>query len=86
MATTKKRHTAEQIVNKLRQVDVELSKGATIALACKAIGTHRLPVRAKTVASRMPRRKMGNEAARFTCTMLNRAAESRIPATLPNRA
>jgi len=38
MATTKNRHTAEQIVNKLRQADVELSKGATIALACKAIG------------------------------------------------
>ena len=37
MATTKKRHTAEQIVNKLRQADVELSKGATIAMACKAI-------------------------------------------------
>jgi len=35
---TKKRHTAEEIVNKLRQVDVELSKGATIAQACKAIG------------------------------------------------
>ncbi len=38
MATTKKRHTAEQIVNKLRQADVELSKGATIAQACKSIG------------------------------------------------
>ena len=37
MAATK-RHTAEQIVNKLRQVDVELSKGASIATACKAIG------------------------------------------------
>ena len=38
MATTKKRYTAEQIVNKLRQSDVELSKGATIAQSCKAIG------------------------------------------------
>ena len=37
MAATK-RHTAEQIVNKLRQVDVELSKGASIATACKSIG------------------------------------------------
>ena len=35
---TKRRHTAEEIVNKLRQADVELSKGATIALACKSIG------------------------------------------------
>ena len=32
------RHSAEQIVNKLRQADVELSKGATVAQACKAIG------------------------------------------------
>jgi len=37
MAATK-RHTAEQIVNKLRQVDVELSQGASIATACKASG------------------------------------------------
>ncbi len=35
---TKRRHTAEEIVNKLRQADVELSKGATIAQACKSIG------------------------------------------------
>ncbi len=33
-----KRHSAEEIVNKLRQADVELSKGATIAQACKQIG------------------------------------------------
>lgn len=33
-----KRHSAEEIVNKLRQVDVEVSKGETIALACKHIG------------------------------------------------
>lgn len=33
-----KRHTAEEIVNKLRQADVELSKGASIANACKQIG------------------------------------------------
>ena len=33
-----RRHTAEEIVNKLRQCDVELSRGSTIALACKAIG------------------------------------------------
>ncbi len=35
---TKRRHAAEEIVNKLRQADVELSKGATIAQACKSIG------------------------------------------------
>ncbi len=33
-----KRHSAEVIVNKLRQADVELSKGSTIAQACKQIG------------------------------------------------
>jgi len=33
-----KRHSAEEIVNKLRQADVELSKGASIAQACKVIG------------------------------------------------
>ena len=34
----KKRHTTEEIVNKLRQADVELAKGQTIAGACKLIG------------------------------------------------
>lgn len=33
-----KRHSAEEIVNKLRQADVDLSKGTTVAQACKAIG------------------------------------------------
>ena len=33
-----KRHTAEEIVNQLRQADVALSKGASIANACKQIG------------------------------------------------
>ena len=32
------RHTAEEIVNKLREADVLLSKGRTIAQACKQIG------------------------------------------------
>ena len=32
------RHTTEQIVNKLRQADVELAKGQTVAAACKVIG------------------------------------------------
>ncbi len=32
------RHTAEEIVNKLREADVQLSKGQTIAQACKQIG------------------------------------------------
>lgn len=35
---SRKRHTAEEIVNKLRQAEVELSRGATVAAACKAIG------------------------------------------------
>jgi len=33
-----KRYSAEQIVNKLREADVLLSKGQTIAQACKQIG------------------------------------------------
>ncbi len=33
-----KRHTAEEVVNKLRQADVELSKGNTLAGVCKLIG------------------------------------------------
>jgi putative transposase len=35
---SRKRHTAEQIVNKLRQADVELARGQTVAVVCKAIG------------------------------------------------
>lgn len=35
---SRKRHTAEEIVNKLRQSDVELSKGNTVAGVCKLIG------------------------------------------------
>ncbi len=34
----RKRFSAEQIVNKLRQAEVELAKGQTIAQACKQIG------------------------------------------------
>jgi putative transposase len=33
-----KRHTAEEIVNKLREADVELAQGASIAQACRKIG------------------------------------------------
>jgi len=32
------RHTPEQIVNKLRQADVELAKGQTVAAVCKLLG------------------------------------------------
>lgn len=35
---SRKRHTAEEIVNKLRQSDVESSKGNTVAGVCKLIG------------------------------------------------
>ena len=34
----RKRHTAEEIVNRLREADVLLAKGQTVAQACKAIG------------------------------------------------
>jgi transposase-like protein len=33
-----KRHTAEGIVNKLREADVEIAQGASIAQACRKIG------------------------------------------------
>jgi putative transposase len=34
----RKRFSAEEIVNKLRQADVELAKGQTVAAVCKLIG------------------------------------------------
>lgn len=34
----RKRHSTEEIVNKLRQADVELGKGNTVAGACKLLG------------------------------------------------
>ncbi len=33
-----KRHTAEEIVNKLREADVEIAQGASIGRACRKIG------------------------------------------------
>ena len=33
-----RKHTPEQIIHKLREVEVELSKGATVAQAAKKIG------------------------------------------------
>lgn len=33
-----KRHTPEQIINKLRQAEVEIANGATIAQVCKQLG------------------------------------------------
>ncbi len=35
---SRKRHTPEQIINKLRQAEVELARGATVPQACKKIG------------------------------------------------
>ncbi len=35
---SRKRHTTEEIVHKLRQADVELSKGSTVSAVCKTIG------------------------------------------------
>ena len=34
----RKRHTAEQIIGKLREAEVELAGGHTIAQACRKIG------------------------------------------------
>ena len=38
MGDTSKRYTAEQIVNKLREAEVELSKGQTIPVVAKKLG------------------------------------------------
>jgi transposase-like protein len=35
---SRKRYTAEQIVNKLREADVLIARGKTVAQACKRIG------------------------------------------------
>ncbi|MCK4323261.1 MAG: hypothetical protein KAW89_01930, partial [Armatimonadetes bacterium] len=35
---SQRKHTPEQIINKLREAEVELAKGATVAQACKKIG------------------------------------------------
>ena len=34
----KKRHSAEQIVKKLRNAEIELARGATVKEACKKLG------------------------------------------------
>ena len=38
MGDTSKRYTAEQIVNKLREAEVELAKGQTIPVVAKKLG------------------------------------------------
>lgn len=35
---SRKRHSAEAVINKLRQADVELGKGGTITAVCKLLG------------------------------------------------
>jgi hypothetical protein len=35
---TKKRQTAEQIIPRLREAEVELAKGATVGMVCKKLG------------------------------------------------
>jgi len=35
---SQKRYTPEQIIHKLREAEVELSKGATVPVTCKKIG------------------------------------------------
>ncbi len=35
---SQKRHTPEQIINKLRQAEVELARGDTVPQTCKKIG------------------------------------------------
>jgi putative transposase len=35
---SRKRYSAEEIVNRLRQADVELARGKTVSIVCKQIG------------------------------------------------
>ncbi len=35
---SEKKHTAEQIIGKLREAEVELAQGATVAQVCRKIG------------------------------------------------
>jgi putative transposase len=35
---SRKRYSAEEIVNRLRQADVELARGKTVSVVCKQIG------------------------------------------------
>ncbi len=37
---SRKRFTAEQIVNKLREADVELAKGHRVPEVCRKLGVH----------------------------------------------
>ncbi len=34
----KKRHTSEQIIRKLREAEIDLAKGQSLAVACKKLG------------------------------------------------
>lgn len=36
----KKRHTAEEIIAKLRQAEIEMAQGKSVVEACRAIGVH----------------------------------------------
>ena len=47
-----KKHTPEQVVNLLRQIEVSVANGKTTALACKEAGS---PSRRTTVGARMRR-------------------------------
>jgi hypothetical protein len=53
-----KRHTPEQIINKLGQAEVEIANGATIAQVCKKIGV--------TGRGTSPVSHRGSEARRTT--------------------
>ena len=44
----RKRHTAEQIIGKLREAEVELAGGHTIAQACRKIGVSEQTLRPRS--------------------------------------
>lgn len=64
----RKRHSAEEIVNKLRQAEVELDKGKSIAEACKHLGvsessSERNPWKAVAFFFSSPRRGRSDRTA-----------------------
>jgi hypothetical protein len=53
----KKRHTAEQIIQKLREAELRLSQGDTIGLVCKKLG---VTEQTSCGQNTQPNRKAGN--------------------------
>ena len=65
----RKRHSTEQIIHKLREAEVELSKGKTVAVACRKIGVTEQTTTAgarSTAASRWPKPSVSRSSSAGT--------------------